>query len=154
MIKDKKIWHYMTTKFHISFKVFYHHSEFFFRWYHLYVESKILYKCTYLQNRNRLTDIENRFVAAKVATRKWEGSGMEWEFGVGRCKLLHLECISNEVLLYTRGNYVQSLDLCAVSWDRTWWKIIWEKECVCVCVCRDHHAVQQKLTQNGKLTIL
>ena len=25
-------------------------------------------------------------------------SGMEWEFGVSRCKLLHLEWISNEIL--------------------------------------------------------
>ena len=37
------------------------------------------------------------------------GSGMDWEFGVGRRQLLHLEWISNEVLLYSRGNYVQSL---------------------------------------------
>ena len=37
------------------------------------------------------------------------GRGMDWEFGVGRCQLLHLEWISNEVLLYSRGNYVQSL---------------------------------------------
>ena len=27
------------------------------------------------------------------------GSGMDWEFGVGRCQLLHLEWISNEILL-------------------------------------------------------
>ena len=33
---------------------------------------------------------------------------MDWEFGVGRCKLLHLEWISNEVLLYNTGNYIQS----------------------------------------------
>ena len=40
------------------------------------------------------------------------GSGMGKEFGVGRCKLLlHLEWISNEVLLYSTGNYVQSLGL-------------------------------------------
>ena len=25
------------------------------------------------------------------------GSGMDWEFGVSRCKLLHLEWINNEV---------------------------------------------------------
>ena len=29
------------------------------------------------------------------------GSGMDWEFGVGRCKLLHVEWKSNEVLLYS-----------------------------------------------------
>ena len=33
--------------------------------YHLYVESKIWPKRTYLQNRKRLTDVENRLVVAK-----------------------------------------------------------------------------------------
>ena len=37
------------------------------------------------------------------------GSGMNWEFRVGRCRLLHLEQISNEILLYSTGNHVQSL---------------------------------------------
>ena len=37
------------------------------------------------------------------------GSVMDWEFGVRRCKLLHLERISSEVLLYSTGNYIQSL---------------------------------------------
>ena len=32
----------------------------------------------------------------------------DWEFGVSRCKLLHLEWISNEILLYSTGNYIQS----------------------------------------------
>ena len=40
------------------------------------------------------------------------GGVMEWD-GVGvwvnRCKLLHLEWISNEVLLYRTGNYAQPL---------------------------------------------
>ena len=44
-------------------------------------------KWTYLQNRNRLTDIENRLVVAKPEVGE---SGMDWEFGV-RYKLLHLE---------------------------------------------------------------
>ena len=34
--------------------------------------------------------------------------GMDWEFGVNRCKLLHLEWQDNEVLMYSTGNYVQS----------------------------------------------
>ena len=38
-------------------------------------------------------------------------SGMDWEFGVSRCKLFHLEWISNEVLLYSTGNYIQSLGI-------------------------------------------
>ena len=32
------------------------------------------------------------------------GSGMDWEFGVSRCKLLHLEEISNDILLHSTGN--------------------------------------------------
>ena len=34
--------------------------------------------------------------------------GMDWEFGVGGCKILHLECLSNKVLLYSTENYIQS----------------------------------------------
>ena len=66
------------------------------------------HKLTYLQNRNRLTDIENRLVVAKGEEG---GSGMDWEFAVSRCKLLHLEWISNEVLLYSTGNYTQFLGI-------------------------------------------
>ena len=33
---------------------------------------------------------------------------MDWEFGVGRCKLFYLEWLSNGVLLDFTGNYVQS----------------------------------------------
>ena len=40
---------------------------------------------------------------------------MHWEFEVSSCKLLHLEWISNEVLLYIIGNYIQSL---AIEHDR------------------------------------
>ena len=34
------------------------------------------------------------------------GSGMDWESGVNRCKLLPLEWISNEILLYSTGNCI------------------------------------------------
>ena len=51
-----------------------------------------------------LTDIENRLVIAKG---KGDGIGIDWEFGVNRCKLLHLERISNVVLLYSTENYLQ-----------------------------------------------
>ena len=37
------------------------------------------------------------------------GCGTDGDFMVSICKLLHLECISNEVLLYSTGNYIQSL---------------------------------------------
>ena len=35
------------------------------------------------------------------------GGGMDWEFGVSRCKLLHIEWINYKVLLYSTGNYIQ-----------------------------------------------
>ena len=56
-----------------------------------------------LQDRNRRRDKENRPVVTK------EGCEMDGESKVGRCKPLHLEWISNEVLLHSIGNYVQSL---------------------------------------------
>ena len=34
------------------------------------------------------------------------GSRMDWESEVSRCKLLHLEWISDEILLYSTGNYI------------------------------------------------
>ena len=37
------------------------------------------------------------------------GSAMDLELGVNRCKLLPLEWISNEILLYSAGNYILSL---------------------------------------------
>lgn len=50
--------------------------------------------------------IENRLVVAKGAGGV---SGVDWKFGVSRCKLLHLAWINNEVLLYSTENCVQSL---------------------------------------------
>ena len=36
---------------------------------------------------------------------------MDGEFGVSRCKILHLEWISDEVPPYRTGNYNQSLEI-------------------------------------------
>ena len=47
-------------------------------------------------NRNRLTDIENRLVVANGEGRR---GGVEWEFGISRCKLLYREWKNNKVLL-------------------------------------------------------
>ena len=38
---------------------------------------------------------------------KGEGGGMDWEFGISRCKLLHIEWINNKVLLYSTGDDTQ-----------------------------------------------
>ena len=32
---------------------------------------------------------------------------MDWKFGVSKCKLLHIEWINNNVLLYSTGKYIQ-----------------------------------------------
>ena len=59
---------------------------------------------------------ENRLVLAK---EEGGGSGMDREFGVGGCKLLHLIWISNEVPLYRIGNCIQSL---GIEHDRGWYE--------------------------------
>ena len=43
-----------------------------------------------------------------VAKGEGEVTGMDWEFGVNRCKLLHLKWKDNKILLYSKGNYIQS----------------------------------------------
>ena len=40
-----------------------------------------------------------------------EDNGIDREFGVDRCELLHLEQKNNGALLYSTGNHVQSLRL-------------------------------------------
>jgi len=50
--------------------------------------NKPVYK-TDLQTEHRL-----------VSPKGWAGRGTDLEFRVGRCKLLHVEWINNEVLLY------------------------------------------------------
>ena len=50
-----------------------------------------------------------------------EGSGMDREFGVGRCKMLHLEWRGNGVLLYNTRNYVWLGDL---LYNRNWRNIV------------------------------
>ena len=35
------------------------------------------------------------------------GGGMDWEFGVSRCKLLYIERINSKVSVYSTGNYIQ-----------------------------------------------
>ena len=33
--------------------------------------------------------------------------GLDWEFGINKCKLIYIEWINNKVLLYSTGNYIQ-----------------------------------------------
>ena len=64
-------------------------------WYHLCVGFTTQHKWTYLWNRN----------GGCQGGRGWEG--MDWKFGVSRCKLSYIEWINNKVLLYGTGNYIQ-----------------------------------------------
>ena len=52
--------------------------------------------------------MENRLV---VARGEGGGCGMDGEFGVGRCKLLHSEWINHKVLLNSTENNIQSLGI-------------------------------------------
>ena len=62
---------------------------------------KQLYRWTYLQNRNRLTDLENELMVTR-------GEGLEGgivkEFGFDMYTLLYLKWITNKDLLYSTGN--------------------------------------------------
>ena len=62
---------------------------------------------------------------------------MDWEFGVGRCKLLHLEWVNNKVLLYSTGNYIQSLGINHNGKE-------YFKKRMYICVKLRHFAVQQR----------
>ena len=46
----------------------------------------------------------------------------------------------------------QPKELYPISWGRTWWKLVWENECIYVWL--GHYAVQKKLTQHCKSTII
>ena len=55
------------------------------------------------KKQKQFMDMESRLVFARVERGE---EGMDREFEVGRCKLLHLEWISNGVLPYITGNSV------------------------------------------------
>ena len=56
-----------------------------------------------LSTEEKIMDLEKRLILAKA---EGEGVGMNWEVGVNRCKVLPLEWVSNEILLYRTGNSV------------------------------------------------
>ena len=74
-------------------------------WYHLYVESKIWHKWTYLTEQKQTHRHRGQMCS-------WQGgrggSGIDQEFGVSRCKLLHMGWLSKE---NSTDNYIQSLGI-------------------------------------------
>ena len=59
-----------------------------------------------LSTEKKLMDFEEQTCGCQGGGRR---SRMDWKSGVNRCKPWHLEGISNESLLYSTGNYIQSL---------------------------------------------
>ena len=58
--------------------------------------SKVFWVDTYIQNR------------LVVANGKGVVTGMNWEFGISKYKLLSIEWINNNALLYSTENYIQT----------------------------------------------
>ena len=58
-----------------------------------------------LSTEKKIVDMENMWLP-----RGGEECGMDREFGVNRCKLLPLEWLSSELLLYSSGNYLDTID--------------------------------------------
>ena len=60
-----------------------------------------------------------------VAKGERGGKGLDWEFGVSRCKLVYIGWINNKVLLYSTGNYSQYPVINHNGKE-------YEKECICI----------------------
>ena len=60
---------------------------------------------TNLQNRNRVTDVENKLVVTEEVGRR----RINWEIGVDIDTLLYVKYITNKNLLYSLRNYSQYL---------------------------------------------
>ena len=109
---------------------------------------KIQYKSTYLQNKTRLTDIENRLVVAKGEGGK---GGKEWEFRISRGKLLYIGWINKKVILYSTGNHIQYSVTNHNGKE-------YEKEyiyiCVCIYICITESLCCTEITQHCISTIL
>ena len=74
---------------------------------------KIWYKWTYLQNRNRVTDVENKLMVAK-GERK--GGDIKWEIGIGIY-----------TLLWNRASLVAQMVKNQPAMQETWvWSLGWE----------------------------
>ena len=67
--------------------------------------------------------------------------GMDWKFGVSRCKILYIEWIKNKILLYNTENYNPYF-------------VIMEKnmKIMYLYVYLTHFAIKQKLTHHHKST--
>ena len=77
-------------------------------WCHSYVASKIRDKGTYIQNRNRLMDIENEPMVTEREGGGWDiGRKGYWEDGIDRRTLPCVKQVTNKDPLYGTENYIQ-----------------------------------------------
>ena len=113
-------------------------------------ERQITYDITYIWNltygTNELfhrTDTHGLGEQTCGCQGGWVGSGMGLESGVNRWKLLPLEFISNENMLYSMGKYIQSLVM-ENGGGLYIYMYVWG----------GHFAVQSKLTEHCKPTTM
>ena len=95
--------------------------------------------------QKKIMDIESRLVFASGEQRERR---MDWEFGVSRCRLLHLEQMGDGFLLYSTGTCVHSLGLEHDGNRKE------KKKRIGVYGWPDHFAIQQKLKEHCKSTTL
>ena len=68
---------------------------------------KVIYiHITLLYSRNLTEHCKSTMIKKNLKNISRGGSGVDWESGVNRCKLLPPEWMSNEILPYSPGNYV------------------------------------------------
>ena len=70
-----------------------------------------------------------------------DGAGMDFEFGISRCKFLYIGWKNNKLLMYSAGIYIQYP---VIDHNRK----EYEKEYIYLNL--NHFAVRQKLTQHCK----
>ena len=83
------------------------------------------HKGTYLRNRNRLMDIENRLVVAKG-----EGVGEEWCGRLGLADVsyyIYIEWINNKALLYSTENILNYIQYPMINQNGKEYK---KRECI------------------------
>ena len=110
-------------------------------WHPLYVESKKkLYKWTYLQNRKRLTDLENEL---RVTRREELEEGIGRELGVDMYTLQCLKWVTSRTCCTAQGTLLQ------VVWRPGWGRSLQENGYLYVCG-RNYRSMVNQLYSNTK----
>ena len=110
-------------------------------WLSLYVKSKKKwYKWTYLQNRNRLSDLENKLVVSRG--KDGGGRGIIREFGMDVYTLLCLKQITSKRLtLWHR-------ELCSVLCGSLDGRGVWARMDTCICMAESLPCPPETISQH------